>query len=241
VLVVGDGGQDGTEIEVRRVAGERENISFLENGVNRGKGFSVRRGVLEAAGQVILFTDADGSTPIHEFDKLRAALDDGYDMAIGSRALAGSDIRLPQSRARRNMGRAFNCFVQRVAVSGIRDTQCGFKCFTREAARRIFPRLRIDRFGFDVEILWLARKLGYRVAELPVTWNDRPNSTVHPIRDASRMLFDVMTIRLRDASGYYGGAGSDGSTRAAAVPPAARRVAVPATGHAPGRRRGSPS
>ena len=221
VLVVCDGGTDGTEFEVRRVAGQRDNIFFLENGVNRGKGFSVRRGVLEAAGQVILFTDADGSTPITEFDKLRAALDDGYDVAIGSRALPGSDIRLPQSWARRNMGRAFNCFVQRVAVSGIRDTQCGFKCFTRQAARCIFPRLRIDRFGFDVEILWLTRKLGYRVAELPVTWSDRPNSTVHPICDAGRMLLDVMKIRLRDASGCYGASGRYDSTRAAAVPPAA--------------------
>ena len=206
VLVVSDGSDDGTETEVRRLAGNRTNILVLENGVNRGKGFAVRRGALEASGQVILFCDADGSTPIGELDKLIGALDAGYDIAIGSRALPASDIRVPQPILRRSMGRVFNCFVQSVALPGIHDSQCGFKCFTRDAARRIFPRLRIDRFGFDVEILWLARKLGYRVAEIPVTWIDHSGSKVHPIRDSSRMLLDVLTIRFRDASGCYGSA-----------------------------------
>jgi len=204
VLVVSDGSEDGTGHEVARLAGTRENVTVLENGVNRGKGFSVRRGVLESCGQVILFCDADGSTPIEELPKLLAALEAGHDIAIGSRGLPDSDIRLPQPWWRRNMGRAFNCFVQGVALPGIQDSQCGFKCFKREAARNIFPRMRIERFGFDVEILFLARNLGHLVAEIPVTWIDHPGSTVHPVRDSTRMLLEVLKVRVHDLSGDYG-------------------------------------
>ena len=162
ILVVSDGSADGTEQQVRQLAEGRHDVSVIENGVNRGKGFSVRRGVLEASGSLILFCDADGSTPIEELDKLLAAIDAGCDVAIGSRALPQSDIRQAQPLWRETMGRIFNGFVQVTALPGIRDTQCGFKCFTRQAARLIFPRQRIDRFGFDVEVLWLARKLGLR-------------------------------------------------------------------------------
>lgn len=204
ILVVSDGSKDGTEQEIWRLAGNRDHVTVLENGVNRGKGFSVRRGVLESCGEVVLFSDADGSTPIDELPKLLAELEAGYDVAIGSRAMPGSDIRLPQPWWRRNMGRAFNWFVQGVALPGIQDSQCGFKCFKRDAARHIFPRMRIDRFGFDVEILWLARKLGHRVAEVPVTWIDHPRSTVHPVRDSARMLLEVMKVRMHDVSGDYG-------------------------------------
>ena len=207
VLAVSDGSADGTEQEIRRLAGDRDNVFVLENGVNRGKGFSVRRGVLESRGQVILFCDADGSTPIEELPKLLDAIEAGDDVAIGSRALPDSDIRIAQPWWRRNMGRVFNFFVQSVALPGIHDSQCGFKCFRRDAARRIFPRMRIERFGFDVEILWLARKLGHHVAEIPVTWIDHPRSTVHPVRDSSRMLLEVVKVRLNDLSGYYGHSG----------------------------------
>ena len=208
VLVVSDGSADGTEQQVLQLAKGRHDVSVIENGVNRGKGFSVRRGVLEASGSLILFCDADGSTPIEELDKLLAAIDAGCDVAIGSRALPQSDIRQAQPLWRETMGRIFNGFVQVTALPGIRDTQCGFKCFTREAARLIFPRQRIDRFGFDVEVLWLARKLGLRIAEVPVAWIDHPGSTVHPVRDSSRMLVDVVRVRLHDMRGDYGPPGA---------------------------------
>ena len=139
ILVVSDGSADKTEQQVLQLAKGRHDVSVIENGVNRGKGFSVRRGVLEASGSLILFCDADGSTRIEELDKLLAAIDAGCDVAIGSRALPQSDIRQAQPLWRETMGRIFNGFVQVTALPGIRDTQCGFKCFTREAARLIFP------------------------------------------------------------------------------------------------------
>lgn len=227
ILVVSDGSSDATEQQVLQLAEGRQDVSVIENGVNRGKGFSVRRGVLEASGSHILFCDADGSTPIEELDKLLAAIDAGCDVAIGSRALPQSDIRQAQPWWRETMGRMFNGFVQVTALPGIRDTQCGFKCFTRQAARLIFPRQRIDRFGFDVEVLWLARKLGLKIAEVPVAWIDHPGSTVHPVRDSSRMLVDVVRVRLHDMRGDYG--------RPGAVVEAARNALAAAGSTASGR------
>ena len=183
VLVVIDGGRDETLGLVRNLARDWPALRVLDNGVNRGKGYSVRRGMLAASGRYLLFSDADLSTPIPEVERLMAALDAGADVAIGSRALVDSDVRVPQAWWRQWMGRVFNWFVRLVAVPDLRDTQCGFKCFRRDAARQIFARSRIVRFSFDVELLWIARKLGYRVVELPVTWINSPSSRVHPLRD----------------------------------------------------------
>jgi dolichyl-phosphate beta-glucosyltransferase len=203
VLVVVDGGRDGTLEMTRRLADGWPALRVFDNGVNRGKGYSVRRGMLEARGRYLLFSDADLSTPIADVERLIAALDGGADVAIGSRSLAGSDVRIRQAWWRQSMGRVFNWVVRFAAVSGFHDTQCGFKCFHREAARRIFSRQRLTRFSFDVELLWIARKLGYTVVEVPVTWENDPSSRVHPVIDSLRMLMDLVRLRYADRRGAY--------------------------------------
>jgi dolichyl-phosphate beta-glucosyltransferase len=203
VLVVIDGSGDRTADVVRGLPTRAVPVVVLDAGVNRGKGACVRRGMLAARGALRLFTDADLSTPIEEVERLVRAVDRGYDVAIGSRRLVGSRIALPQPWWRRLMGRAFAWCVQRMAVPDIQDTQCGFKLFSARAAERIFPRQRIDEFGFDVEVLWIARRLGYRVAEVPVTWRDDPRSTVRPVVDSLRMLSDLVRIRRADRRGLY--------------------------------------
>ena len=203
VLVVIDGSRDRTAEVVRGVATCAVPVQVLDTGINLGKGACVRRGMLAARGALRLFTDADLSTPIEEVERLAHAVDRGYDVAIGSRRLAGSRIAVAQPWWRRVMGRTFAWCVQRIAVPGIQDTQCGFKLFSARAAERIFPRQRIDDFGFDVEVLWIAHRLGYRVAEVPVRWTDDPRSTVRPIVDSLRMLSDLVRIRRADRRGPY--------------------------------------
>lgn len=203
VIVVVDGGRDGTVDLVRELASGWPALRVLDNGVNRGKGYSVRRGMLAGRGRYLLFSDADLSTPIAEVERLVAALEPGGDVAIGSRALAGSDVRVRQAWWRQVMGRLFNHIVRMVAIPDVPDTQCGFKCFRRDAARRIFARQRLARFAFDVELIWIARKLGYRVVEVPVTWVNDPSSRVHPVRDALRMLVDLVRLRYYDRRGAY--------------------------------------
>jgi dolichyl-phosphate beta-glucosyltransferase len=204
VIVVLDGGVDGTAEEVRRVTGKDPRVVVLDNGMNRGKGFSVRRGMLAATGEYVLFCDADLSTPIEEAPRLIAAIDAGADLAIASRALANSDIRVHQPWWRESMGRIFNWFVQRLALPGIQDSQCGFKCFRREVAHRVFALQRIEGFAFDVEVLSIARRLGYRIAEVPVTWIDQPASTVNPVTAPASMLLDLVRIRINHSAGCYG-------------------------------------
>jgi len=203
IIVVLDGGADGTGDEVRRVSGTDSRVVVIDNAVNRGKGYSVRRGMLAAQGRYVLFSDADLSTPIEEAARLIAAIDAGADVAIASRALDASNVQVHQPWWRESMGRTFNWFVQRLTVQGISDTQCGFKCFRGDAARRIFALQRLDRFAFDVEVLWIAQHLGLKVVELPVTWVNSPASTVNPIRDSSRMLLDLLRIRVNHWGGHY--------------------------------------
>ena len=211
VVVVVDGGRDGTLALVRAAMADWPGLRVLVNDVNRGKGYTVRRGMLAARGRYLLFSDADLSTPIAEVGRLIAALEAGSDIAIGSRAIAGADVRVRQAWWRQSMGRVFNRVVRLVAVPGIRDTQCGFKCFRRDAARRIFARQRLTRFSFDVELLWIARKLDYRVVEVPVTWMNDPLSRVHPLFDSVRMLVDLARLRNYDLRGAYRG-GDDRTT-----------------------------
>ena len=203
VIVVVDGGGDGTLELARGVGLEWPALVVLHHQPNRGKGYAVRRGMLAARGRYRLFSDADLSTPIEEVDRLIDALDDGVDIAIGSRALPASDVRVRQAWWRQSMGRIFNQVVRRLAVPGIRDTQCGFKCLRGEAAEQIFERQRIAGFSFDVELLWIARKLGFRVVEVPVTWVNDPLSRVHPARDSARMLVDLVRLRVDDWRGRY--------------------------------------
>ena len=195
VLVVDDGSRDGTVALVERLAGGGP-IRLLRNPSNRGKGFSVRHGVLAAQGEAILFSDADLSTPVEELDRLVPALDRAP-VVIGSRAVADSRLEVHQPLYRELSGRAFNRFVQAAVLPGIHDSQCGFKLFERAAARDIFERLTIDGFGFDIEALYLARRLGHAVAEVGVRWIDDPDSKVTLLRDAPRMFADLARVRWR--------------------------------------------
>jgi|SRR3989304_9777847 len=195
VIVVDDGSDDHTVRIVRDFMGRYPAISLLQNGVNRGKGYSVRRGILHSGGSYVLVSDADLSTPIEEIDRLYKALEDGYDIAIGSRALLESVILEEQPWYRQLMGKTFNKFVQGIAVKGISDTQCGFKLFKGDAARAIFSRQRIDRFAFDVEALYLAKRMGFSIREVPVVWINSPDSKVRIFRDSLQMLNDLVKIR----------------------------------------------
>lgn len=201
LIVVSDGSRDRTA-DVARAAG-RGLVKVLELPSNRGKGFAVRQGVLAARGQHVLFSDADLSTPIETVADCFARHAAGWDVVFGSRSLATSDVRVRQVWWRESMGRVFNRIARGVAQVDMVDTQCGFKSFRRAAARAVFSRARIDRYAFDVELLWIARRLGLRVAELPVAWSNDPESKVHPIRDASRMLVDLAAIRWHAAHGRY--------------------------------------
>ena len=195
VIVVDDGSSDRTAEAAGAALAGRVPSRVIRRENNRGKGASVREGVLEASGEVILFSDDDLSTPIGEFDKLQAALEAGADVAIGSRALPGSDIRVRQRRPRETMGKIFNLLVRLFVLKGYRDTQCGFKAFRRAAAMDLFSRLQTPGFGFDVEVLALCRELGYRVIEVPVVWRDSRPSRVRFIRGSLGMLKEIMRIR----------------------------------------------
>lgn len=198
ILVVDDGSSDATQEVVRATAGEHPNVRILHYDGNRGKGFAVRYGMTRAQGDFVLFSDADESTPIREVEKLFAALRGGADVAIGSRDVAGSNLTRHQSALREAGGKLFNRFVQMLAVPGIHDTQCGFKLFTRAAAQNIFSRCQIDNFSFDVEALYIARLLGYGVAEVGVEWRHCEGSKVSYVRDSVRMLGTLFRIRATD-------------------------------------------
>jgi dolichyl-phosphate beta-glucosyltransferase len=193
VLVVDDGSSDSTASRAED-AGRRHGLDLrvLRLPENRGKGFAVRTGCLEATGRLILVSDADFSTPIYEWEKLASA---NAPVAIGSRAVDESLVKERQSLPRRAMGKLFNRLVRLVAVPGIRDTQCGFKLFSREAAREVFSRAKVDRFAYDVEALLLARQLGYPIAEVPVLWFNSVDSRVTLFRGA-QAYWDVLRIRL---------------------------------------------
>jgi len=195
IIVVGDGCTDRTCDVASEVLANRPGARILRRAENRGKGYSVREGVLASRGGLILFSDADLSTPIAEFEKLQARILIGDDIAIGSRALPESDIRRRQNRFRESMGKTFNFFVRLFVLRGIRDTQCGFKLFRREAALDVFSRLRVHGFGFDVEALYVARRLGYRIGQVPVVWINSPPSKVRIVRSSAGMIGDLLRIK----------------------------------------------
>lgn len=196
ILVASDGSSDDTHAIVEAIAESRPSVRLLSYSPNRGKGYAVRVGMLAAKGERLLFSDADLATPIEELEKLTEALDNGSDVAIGSRDTAGSQLLRRQSFVREMGGRFFNKLVQLLAVPGIHDTQCGFKLFTRRAMQGVFPRCQIDHFAFDVEVLFLARKQGFKISEIPVRWAHQEGSKVRFVRDATRMLITLFRIRF---------------------------------------------
>ncbi|MGA8500671.1 MAG: dolichyl-phosphate beta-glucosyltransferase [Candidatus Sulfotelmatobacter sp.] len=203
VIVVNDGSRDNTADLVREFAEKNSMLRLVENPGNRGKGFSVRNGMLKARGEVVVFSDADLSSPIEEMPKLLAALASGADIAIGSRWLRAELQTQRQSLHRQLFGRVFNLLLRVILGLHFKDTQCGFKAFTRLAAQTIFPLERIERWGFDPEILFLARKFGFRAEEVPVLWGHSGDTRIHPVVDGARMFWEMLRIRWYDLTGKY--------------------------------------
>ncbi|MGH9715740.1 MAG: dolichyl-phosphate beta-glucosyltransferase [Candidatus Acidiferrales bacterium] len=203
IIVVDDGSTDATASVARDFASSMPCVHVVPNGLNRGKGYSVRQGILQARGRIALFTDADLSSPIEECERLFAAIESRSDIAIGSRAMDRTLIAVHQSRFREVAGIIFNRLVRVITGLTIEDTQCGFKAFRLPACRVIFEQQRIAGFGFDPEILFLARRHGLRVAEVPVCWSHDPGTKVQVYRDSVVMFLDLLRIRLNYASGRY--------------------------------------
>jgi glycosyltransferase involved in cell wall biosynthesis len=201
--VVNDGSHDNTMEIVRERAATHPGLRILENPGNRGKGYSVRNGMLHAGGNILLFTDADLSSPIEEASKLFAAIEAGSDVAIGSRWLQSDLQTQKQPLYRQLFGRVFNLLLRIMLGLRFKDTQCGFKAFTRRASQAIFSQQRIERWGFDPELLFLARKFGFKVTEVPVAWAHREGTRINPLRDGIRMFVETLEIRWNALSGKY--------------------------------------
>ena len=197
VIVVDDGSRDDTVTVTERASESWPQLRLHALGVNQGKGAAVRAGMLAATGELRLFSDADLSTPIDELPRLRAHISLTCQVVIASRALRDSVIEAHQPGRREMMGRAYNRMLRAIALSGLHDTQCGFKLFTAEAAVACFTPLRTLRFGFDAEVLLRARRLGFGVAEVAVRWGHREDSRVSPLRDSTHMLYELAMLRFR--------------------------------------------
>lgn len=204
ILVVDDGSRDRTSDVVLEAANGMPRIRLLSNGENRGKGYSVKNGVMNTTGRLVLFSDADLSTPIEELGKFMPEVDAGADIVFGSRAMQGSEIIKRQPLYRMLMGKTFNKLVRLLTVRGVSDTQCGFKLFRRDTCAWLFGAQKVERFAFDVELLFLAGRGGLSVKEVPVRWINSPQSRVHIVRDSSRMLWDILKVRWRYLTGGYG-------------------------------------
>ncbi len=203
VIVVNDGSRDHTADIVRRYADKNSRLLLLENPGNRGKGYSVRNGMMHARGEILLFSDADLSSPIEEMEKLLGALREGADVAIGSRWVRSDLQTQRQPLMRQLFGRTFNLLLRMTLGLTFKDTQCGFKAFTRRAADVIFPLQSIERWGFDPELLFLAKKFKFKVVEVPVTWAHAEGSRISPLRDGIKMFQEMLKIRWNAICGKY--------------------------------------
>ena len=195
LLVIDDGSRDATSAIAAAFAAE--GVRVIRHERNRGKGAAVRTGVVASRGARVLISDADFSTPIEAVEKLEARLGDGTPLVIGSRGMDSSQVRQHQPFYREMMGRTFNLIIRLIGVRGIRDTQCGFKLVAGDAGRSLFSSLTLDGFAWDVEMIWLARRRGYGIAEVGVVWVNSPDSRVDPIRSSLAMLRDVVLMRFR--------------------------------------------
>jgi dolichyl-phosphate beta-glucosyltransferase len=204
IVVVDDGSRDNTAEIIRSFAAKDPAVRLVENPGNRGKGYSVRNGMLNAQGEVLIFSDADLSSPIQESTKLLEALE-GADIAIGSRWLRTETQTQRQPLHRQIFGRIFNLLLRLTLGLQFKDTQCGFKAFKRSAAHAIFPLQKIERWGFDPEILFLARKLGFKVKEVPVLWGHSGGTRINPLVDGFRMFTEMLRVRWYSLAGKYSG------------------------------------
>ena len=225
VIVVDDGSHDRTTDIVQDYAQSDGIVRLIQNPGNRGKGYSVRSGVLNARGKIVLFSDADLSSPIEEASKLLEALENGADIAIGSRWMRSELQTKRQSLARQVLGRLFNLLLRVVLRLDFKDTQCGFKAFRRHAAKSVFQLQRIERWGFDPEILFLARRAGFKTVEVPVRWGHDNGTRINPVADGSRMVADMLRVRWYSLSGKYG------NGLGVAMPSTARASQRPRTGN----------
>jgi len=203
IIVVDDGSKDGTSALVREMRGAIPGLRLISMPRNHGKGYMVRVGVINSRGDHVIFADADGATPFAEIEKLEAALAAGCDVAIGSRKVKDPSRTVRNSVFRSAVTFTFNALVSALVIQGITDTQCGFKLFPRRVALDLFRRQTIDGFSFDVEILYISRLRGYRIAEVAVNWHAVPGSKVHVMGDGIRMVRDLFLIRARDLRGHY--------------------------------------
>ena len=206
VIVVNDGSRDNTADIARSFAAKDPALRLVENPGNHGKGYSVRNGMLNALGRIVLFSDADLSSPIEEAPKLFQALEQGADIAIGSRWLRSETQTQRQPVHRQLFGRIFNLILRLTLGLKFKDTQCGFKAFKQPAVQAIFPLQKIERWGFDPEILFLARKFKFKVKEVPVAWGHSGGTRINPMVDGSRMVMEMLRIRWFDLTGKYDGA-----------------------------------
>lgn len=205
VIVVDDGSRDETAALVTMLSSRLAHLTLIGSAHNAGKGAAVRLGMREARGRLRLFADADGATAIEELPPLELAIARGADIAIGSRTLASQDPRYTVSarRHRSLLGSLFNGIVRRLGLAGIHDTQCGFKLFRSQAAEDLFSVASVNGYGFDLELLYVAKRRGYRIAEVPINWADQPGSKVRLVRDGMIMLLDLLAVRRRAAQGLY--------------------------------------
>lgn len=203
IIFVDDASGDNTVELLRAVVGGCKSCRIICLSAHRGKGAAVREGMLTAQGEFRLFADADNSTPIEQALSLLSTAEEGYEVVVGSRYVAGSQILRSQPWWRVWGGRFLNLLIQLILLWGVRDTQCGFKLFTAEAAQQIFSRLTLPGFSFDIEALALARHLGYRIKEVPVKWRDEPRGLVKPWRDGVLFIRDLIKVRLSLLSGRY--------------------------------------
>lgn len=203
IVAVDDGSKDRS-VAILREHSAAMRIKILENSINLGKGAAVRRGMLEAGGDPVFFTDADLSTPLTELERFEARMKEGFEVVIGTRKHKQAQIEQSQNAVRTYLGLGYTKLVNSVLGLSLSDYTCGFKLFRREAAQAIFSRSVIDGWSFDAEILFLAKRLGFRVAEIPVRWRDQPDSKVRLLRDTSRSFMELVGIRLRAARGGYG-------------------------------------